>query len=1538
MKKYISITLSTFVLILLLGTKVFAISKTTSQSGNWSASSTWGGNPSPVAGDDIIIDGGFTVTVDIPDAVCLSIQLGGSALGLGTGTLLFTGGSQVTVSGAVSIGPFNNNNTAGSVIMSNGGTLICEGFIVGRLGTWTPGTGTIELTATNTIPNNNNIIFNNLTISSGITTLSHNVDVNGNLLINTSATLNGGANTLTVGGDWTNDGSYAGNTGTVTFKKTGNPTISGTGINNFNLIRVNLGTSINNTLEVLSSHFNAPDGFLTLTNGTFKMSGTFTFTNTFLVGPSYNIQPTSGLWINNPNVTVVAQAGGISLRGLLRISAGTYNIGTGIDNSLTYVTGSSIIIEGGSLHIAGRLNGNNSTATTTYNQSDGVVSVVEQGSTDPVFAGFDLSVVGSSFTMAGGNIILRNATSAPTDYLNNSSVAIVTGGTLQIGDAGSLNAQVIRIQSPRPIGNLLVFNATAQLVSSSISVVNNVTVQTGRTLNANGFNISLGGDWFNIGTFIAGGNTVTFNGSVAQTLTNPSGEQLNNLTINKTADTLTLKNSITVNNTFNLAQGTIEVGNHTLTLNNTVNGAGTLISAGIGIVNYNQGSPGQNILAANYGNLVFSNFIKTLAPSGIISISGTFTPGSLSGHTVTGSTLNFNGSSQDIPAFIYNNLIISGSGINTGSGTITVGGNLTINSGVTFSGTSTLNLNGSVHTNDGTLITSTLSVGPGAVFTNNGTTSVSLALNGAGTLTQGSAGILNIGGTVGINTLNASSSGSSINYTGNGQTIVPVVYYNLTLSGSGTPILTGLNTIIGNFTLLGSVTPVAATGITMGGNFSINSGTSFDAGSFSHSLAGNFNSSGTFIAGTSTFTLSGTSAQTISGSTFYNLSIANSSGVTITSDETVNNTLSLVNGSISIGAHTLNLNGSLSFGTGSLVGGSSSNIAIGGSGTSTILPTITLNNLSLNRSSGSSLTGDITINGNLTIANGTLTTNDHIITLAQSGILSEVAGQPVIGNISTTRNITATSGIESFGNIGADIVLNGIALGNTTVLRKTGITSTGNGHNSIKRSFEIVPATNTGLNAGLIFHFDSTELNGQNSSALELYMSRDNGTTWNNNGGTVDLLLNAISITGVNDFSHWTASDTTNRIGNTPTPATFSINPAAATIGDPGFSITVNGVNFVNGKSVIRFNSNNKTTTFISSTQLVASIPTSDLQIAGTFPVTVFNIDGGGLSNLQPFTVASLPPTKISVETLADGSGIIVPPQALPSGSSITVYAISRDALNHFVANVAADEWALENISGGVVLSDLVPSPDKKNAVLSGHLIGAATIKSTSGPLVTIPSGTVTVTQGTVAKIRVETAADGSGVVVPADTLISGSSITVYSIARDSFDNFIENVAADAWSLENINGGIVASDLVAAINGRSAEFNSHSSGSANIKATSGALTIITSGTISVVQPTGIEKGEQPISFALMQNYPNPFNPSTTIKYALPNESKVVLYIYNIFGEQVAELVNEIQPAGYYNKKWSAENLSSGIYLVRINAKAIGKEENYNKIIKMQLVK
>jgi N-acetylneuraminic acid mutarotase len=79
--------------------------------------------------------------------------------------------------------------------------------------------------------------------------------------------------------------------------------------------------------------------------------------------------------------------------------------------------------------------------------------------------------------------------------------------------------------------------------------------------------------------------------------------------------------------------------------------------------------------------------------------------------------------------------------------------------------------------------------------------------------------------------------------------------------------------------------------------------------------------------------------------------------------------------------------------------------------------------------------------------------------------------------------------------------------------------------------------------------------------------------------------------------------------------------------------------------------------------------------------------------------------------------------------------------------------------------------------------------------------------------------------------------------------------------------------------------------------------------------TNVPDGNGIISeYRLYQNYPNPFNPSTVIGYAVPERGHVRLTVYNIAGQRVATLVNEEQPAQFYEVTFNASNLSSGMYI------------------------
>ncbi|MFH0735639.1 MAG: T9SS type A sorting domain-containing protein [bacterium] len=85
----------------------------------------------------------------------------------------------------------------------------------------------------------------------------------------------------------------------------------------------------------------------------------------------------------------------------------------------------------------------------------------------------------------------------------------------------------------------------------------------------------------------------------------------------------------------------------------------------------------------------------------------------------------------------------------------------------------------------------------------------------------------------------------------------------------------------------------------------------------------------------------------------------------------------------------------------------------------------------------------------------------------------------------------------------------------------------------------------------------------------------------------------------------------------------------------------------------------------------------------------------------------------------------------------------------------------------------------------------------------------------------------------------------------------------------------------------------------------------------------------PAEYSLKQNYPNPFNPSTTISFSIPKAEFLTLKIFDILGNEVANLVNEELQAGSYNKEWNPAGLSSGIYFYRLQAGQFSQTHKMN---------
>jgi len=305
-----------------LPNKVSATTITVSTSVSWSTITTGSGiSGIPGSSDNIIINSGATLTVDLSNAVCASIVVG-DATSATNGKLTFaaTGSPALIVSGTITVAP---SGVTGTVTMVSGATLTAAGMGYGG-GTATENlnAGNVIYTGTFTVPLAVSNTYNNLTIASGTMSIVPSLVINGTLTINSGAALNPLSSAITVSG-----GSLVGN-GTIYVTHTGsnndltsqypgtltltNLTINynGTSAQNLNTAISPLGFLISNTSGVTFYASETPGANGTIVNGllivgaSYTLGGTLTGTGAIVVthtggGDNLTSQYTGTLTLTN---------------------------------------------------------------------------------------------------------------------------------------------------------------------------------------------------------------------------------------------------------------------------------------------------------------------------------------------------------------------------------------------------------------------------------------------------------------------------------------------------------------------------------------------------------------------------------------------------------------------------------------------------------------------------------------------------------------------------------------------------------------------------------------------------------------------------------------------------------------------------------------------------------------------------------------------------------------------------------------------------------------------------------------------------------------------------------------------------------------------------------------------------------------------------------------------------------------------------------------------------------------------------------------
>jgi hypothetical protein len=133
-------------------------------------------------------------------------------------------------------------------------------------------------------------------------------------------------------------------------------------------------------------------------------------------------------------------------------------------------------------------------------------------------------------------------------------------------------------------------------------------------------------------------------------------------------------------------------------------------------------------------------------------------------------------------------------------------------------------------------------------------------------------------------------------------------------------------------------------------------------------------------------------------------------------------------------------------------------------------------------------------------------------------------------------------------------------------------------------------------------------------------------------------------------------------------PTTTSISPSFASVGDPGFTLTVNGTNFSSTLSTVTWNGANRTTTYVSSTQLTAAIPGSDLSASGVAAVGVTTTGAAAASNTQSFTINATSGGTLTLTTPLTGFGNV----CINTTTGANSFILDGNALDGSAINLAA--------------------------------------------------------------------------------------------------------------------------------------------------------------------------------------------------------------------------------------------------------------------------
>lgn len=394
-----------------------------------------------------------------------------------------------------------------------------------------------------------------------------------NLFVETGASLgmsNTTAYTLQVGGDMTIKGTFNRGIGTIEFNgDNALQTVKGNGTLAFQNIKVNKSL-IDNIVEFTTPiTLNGSTNPLILTSGTFKLSSASVITP-FTSSPS--IGTNCGIW-NNGGTINSGNFGWTLNAGTLRNSSGSFNVGGVADNSIVYLNNGKLIIEGGTVTLAGRFQPNSGISIGTYSQSGGTFIVNTKGSSSITRGIFELNP-NASFAMSGGTLVfVRNSSNASPnqDVMLLANTNSVSGGTLQFGNSLSPQKYRFRLRSTIGLNNLILegtYPHALEIQTNSLSLSGDLQIGNGDSLITNNLPLQISGNITNNGTLNGGNSMVVLNGTSIQNLSGSALLRVKKLDLNNSNGlSLSGTNDLQADSMLKLSSGLITTGNNKVIIN-----------------------------------------------------------------------------------------------------------------------------------------------------------------------------------------------------------------------------------------------------------------------------------------------------------------------------------------------------------------------------------------------------------------------------------------------------------------------------------------------------------------------------------------------------------------------------------------------------------------------------------------------------------------------------------------------------------------------------------------------------------------------------------------------------------------------------------------------------------------------------------------------------------------------------------------------------------------------------------------------------------